>query len=115
MGCLGETCPPPPLPVRGHAAATAQAFPPLSFTPPLFAPPAPQVVHHQGPGEEPASLGPPLPSFRLAAWVPAAVGLHQQHHGQVCLEGSREGYRGRAGCGESAGTRGVRGSGETAR
>ena len=54
---------PPPLPMRGHTPAAALVNPP-PFTPPLLVPHALQKIHHQGPGEEPTSLGAPLPSFQ---------------------------------------------------
>ena len=112
MGWPSETCAPPP-PLSPHAWPHSRRCPgefPLSL--PLC---ALQELHHQGPGEEPASVGPPLHSFRPAAWGPPAVGFHQQICGQVCLEGSRNGGRGGVGRRESAGTRRARGSGGTAR
>ena len=64
---------PPHPPPRDHTPAAAPAL--SSLAPPApCVPPALQELHHQGPGEEPTSLGPPL-LYPVAAWRSPVVGF----------------------------------------
>ena len=108
-GVMGRRPPPSPR-VRPRSRRRPAAFPPCA--PPPCVSPALQELHHHGPGEEPASLGPPLPSIQSRHGGPPQWGFP---NGQVCLEGSRARGQGEAGHGESEGTRRARGSGGTPR